>query len=52
MRKYLISYLSEQNDECVDCETTIEAGTVQGALQFFEYKIKVYKRVTKIEEIC
>jgi len=52
MRRYLISYLAEQNDQCTDLEVIIEAGTMQGALQFFEYKIKVYKRITKIEEIC
>jgi len=52
MRKYLISYLAEQNDECVDCETTIEARTILGAIFIFKTNIKVYKRVTKIEELC
>jgi hypothetical protein len=51
MRRYLICYLAEQNDECVDLETIIEADDIFYALGSFCTTHKLYKRITNIKEI-
>ena len=51
MRKYIISYLKEINDECVDLEEVIEANDIFFALGSFCSKHSVYKRITSIVEI-
>ena len=48
MRRYLIEYYAERNDECVDLETIVEADTIAEALLIFD---KQYKRITSITEI-
>jgi len=48
MRRYLIQYYAERNDECVDLETIVEADTIAEALLIFD---KQYKRITAINEI-
>lgn len=48
MRRYLIQYYAERNDECVDLETIVEADTIAEALLIFD---KHYKRITAINEI-
>ena len=48
MRRYLIEYYAERNDECVDIEVIIEANTITEALQKFD---KQHKRITSIREI-
>lgn len=51
MRKYKISYLTEQNDENTDLEIIIDADNIGMALMKFQIQVKVYKRVTDINEI-
>jgi hypothetical protein len=50
MRKYIVYYYTEKNDECVDCEMEVESPTLKCALLHFEITVKVYRRVYKIEE--
>ena len=51
MRKYLVSYLKEVNDECVEREIEIECMTIFTVLDSFKHKVKVFKRVTSIKEL-
>ena len=51
MREYLISYLAEKNDECVDLEIEVEATNILEAIYKFKEKVKVHKRIIKIEEL-
>jgi hypothetical protein len=51
MRRYLICYLKEKNDECHDLETIIDANTIQEALNKFNTKFFIYKRITTIKEL-
>jgi len=50
MRKYIVYYYSEINDECVEREIEVISRNIISAYFAFEKKIKVYKRVYKIEE--
>lgn len=50
MRKYIIKYLAERNDECVDLEIEIEAEDIYIALGSFCATQKLYKRITSIYE--
>jgi len=50
MRKYIVYYYAEKNDECVDCEKEIEAKSIDTVLIEFNSKVKVYKRVFAIIE--
>jgi len=50
MRKYIVYYYTEKNDECVDCEIEFEASRFIEAYMMFQIKVKVYKRIYKIEE--
>lgn len=49
-RTYIISYYTEKNDECVDLEYEVEAPDVIIAAINFRAKVKVFKRIFKIEE--
>lgn len=51
MRKYLITYYIEKNDDCVDVEKVIEANTITEALEKFKELRKIYKRIIQIKEI-
>jgi hypothetical protein len=51
MRKYIVYYYTEKNDECVDLEIEIEANNIEIALCEFRSTIKVYKRVYQIKEL-
>lgn len=51
MRKYLIYYWAEKNDDAVDCEKIIEASNIDEALIKFKDVTIVYKRITQIKEI-
>lgn len=51
MRKYLFHYWIEKNDESVDCEKFIEADDIESALVSFKENTRVYRRITKIEEV-
>jgi len=50
MKKYIVYYYTEKNDECVDCEIEVDAKNIIAAYFAFEEKVKVYRRVYKIEE--
>lgn len=50
MRKYIVYYYKEINDECVDCEKEIQANNIEMVLHLFNKEIRVYKRIWKIEE--
>lgn len=51
MRKYLIEYYAERNDECVDLEHIVEANDMMEAINKFNAVIRLVKRITKISEI-
>jgi hypothetical protein len=47
MRWYLIEYLTERGDECVDLEQYISASNIKEALDKFNEQ---HKRITSIKE--
>jgi len=51
MRKYLICYFAEKNDECHDQEIIIRADDIEQAIKFFKSRIRVRKRITTITEL-
>jgi len=51
MRRYLLYYYTEKNDECHDVETIIEADNIEEAIKFFKSRIRIYKRITTITEL-
>ena len=51
MRKYLIFYYIERNDECYDLEHIVEANDMMDAIEKFNKEIKVLKRITTITEL-
>lgn len=51
MRKYLVSYYTEQNDVCNDCEKIINAEGIEEALRMFKFEVKLYKRITAVYEM-
>ena len=51
LRKYIISYHTEVNDECVDREIEVEAINEFDALLRFKSLEKVFKKVHEINEI-
>ena len=51
MRTYLIHYWIEKNDESVDCQKSIIAEDIESAIIDFKQQTKVFKHITKIEEI-
>ena len=50
MRKYIVYYYAEKNDECMDCEMEIEAPNIVSCFFAFEDKVKVYSRIFRVEE--
>lgn len=50
MRKYLICYWTERNDECTDIETFVEADNITEALKKFKTN-NVFKSIDSISEI-
>lgn len=51
LRKYIISYYTEVNDECVDQEIEVEAISEFDTLLRFKSLVKVFKKVHEINEI-
>jgi hypothetical protein len=51
MRRYLIEYYAERNDECVDLEHIIEANDIVSAINEFHDKVRRVKRITAIIEL-
>jgi hypothetical protein len=51
MRKYLIFYYAEKNDECHDLEEIVKADDIEEAIKFFKMRIRVRKRITTVTEI-
>lgn len=51
MRRYLIFYWAEQNDEATDLEIIIEASNIKEAINKFEKQVKLFKRISTITEL-
>jgi len=51
MRKYLIFYYTEKNDECHDLESIVEADSIEEAIKLFKSKVRVHKRITTVTEL-
>ena len=51
MRRYLIFYYAERNDECTDLEHIVEANDMVEAINVFNNEIKLIKRITTITEL-
>lgn len=51
MRKYLITYWREHNDEATDFEVELEADDIEKAIDKLYRRYSPIKRVTKVEEI-
>ncbi len=51
MRNYRIEYYAEVNDESVEREIEIVAENPWEALDIFALKVRLFKRVFKLEEI-
>lgn len=51
MKRYLVFYYVEQNDDCVDLERIVEANDILAAINVFNDETKSYKRITTITEL-
>ena len=51
MRKYLIFYYVEKNDDCHDLEMIIEADSIEEAIKLFKSRVRVMKRITTVTEL-
>jgi hypothetical protein len=51
MRKYLVFYYTERNDECYDLEHIVEANDIVSAINVFNNEVAVFKRITTITEL-
>lgn len=51
MRKYLVYYYAEKNDECHDLEKIIEADSIEEAIKFFKSRVRIMKRITTVTEL-
>ena len=51
MRRYLVFYYAERNDECVDLEKIVEANDILAAINVFNNEVRAVKRITTITEL-
>jgi hypothetical protein len=51
MKRYLIYYWTEKNDEATDLEIIIKADNIEKALKEFKKEVKVYKSITTVTEL-
>jgi len=51
MRRYGVEYLTQKNDECVECYEEVEANDIGHAWTVFNSLLRVVQRVTSIKEI-
>ena len=51
MRRYLIFYYAEMNDECTDLEIIIQADNIKEAINKFEKEVMLFKRISTITEL-
>ncbi len=51
MRRYLVCYYTEKNDECHDQEIIIKADDIEQAIKFFKSRVRVRKRITTVAEL-
>jgi len=51
MRGYLIDFITQRNDECVDLQAKIEAEEIGEALTSFKLQNRNVQRITGINEI-
>lgn len=52
MKKYLICYWAERNDEATDLEDFVEADNIMEALRKFTAGKRVLKKVSSISEVA
>jgi len=51
MKRYLIFYYAERNNECTDLERIVEANDILAAVNVFNNEVKAVKRITTITEL-
>jgi hypothetical protein len=51
MKKYLICYWAERNDEATDLEEIVEATNIMEAVNTFRRGRRILKRITSVSEI-
>lgn len=51
MRKYLVQYWTEQNDESTDLEKIIEAEDFDAAVTKFKEETRLFRRITLVKEL-
>lgn len=51
MRRYLIFYWVEQNDQPTDLEIIVKADNIKDAIKQFEKEIMLFKRISTITEL-
>lgn len=51
MRRYLIFYWVERNDEATDLEIIVEADNIKDAIKEFEKQVRLFKRISTITEL-
>lgn len=51
MRKYLIFYWAERNDEPTDLEIIVKAENIEDAIKQFKKEVSSFKRITTITEL-
>jgi hypothetical protein len=52
MKKYLICYWAERNDEATDLEEIVEAANIMEAVRNFTKGKRILKRITSVSEIA
>jgi hypothetical protein len=52
MRRYLIYYLAENNNDSADLEIIIKADDMEKALKEFKKEVRKYESITTITELC
>ena len=51
MKRYLIYYWTERNDESTDLEIIVKANNMEEAIKEFKKEVRVYKSITTITEL-
>jgi|688.fasta_scaffold307277_2 hypothetical protein len=51
MKKYLVCYWAERNDEATDLEEIVEATNIMEAVRNFTKGKRILKRITSVSEI-
>lgn len=51
MRKYIVYYWAERNDEATDLEKVVHADNIEQAIEKFKSEVSSYKRITTVTEL-